>query len=249
MASRPENIDLKFVMLKKDSDSVSFSILSSQSLPLDPVGPICDADSNMLLDSPIRYENAEIDIRGREWFIKNVGGSSPIIIGNKEIGHHDKMQFSPGTPIKTGDNLWTIVPDNWIIIRHNDLVIYVPARKYISYALCQFDTPLIENINIRNIGQQTSTDFKLEFQIEGYSELCCLTVPKIEPGDYASIKSPKFRLYSDKLMALNSFHEGRICITIRGDTVVRITEKIDLFGNMDLVQDDSIYKTIGIFRK
>ncbi|MBD3182117.1 hypothetical protein GF312_07485 [Candidatus Poribacteria bacterium] len=202
--------------------------------------------NNLSVDTDIEANNQQAVLwkENEKWYIRNIG-SIYSLIDNQEIEEQNKREIKAGTPVKTGEITWFFIPEDWLFIRQDDLIVYAPVSKYINHALYQLQSPLIGHIYVRNIGKEKSSHVKIGLQIEDYNEPFFVEVPGIDPEGVIKLEKPQINVFDKKLKTLENYEQKQLYVIINGKKIEALNSKINILGYRYLPQEGFACKTVA----
>jgi len=105
------------------------------------------------------------------------------------------VEFIPGSPVLTGETLWTIVPHDWLLIRSHNVIACGPFAEMVSYATCHCGIPLVGPLTAWNFGSYPSRSWRLRLQLENYGDPWFVNVPEIPAGGSLALGTSEGHLH------------------------------------------------------
>jgi hypothetical protein len=188
------------------------------------------------------------------WFIENSQSKLGIFVNWLQIRKTNAIEISPGTPITTGETLWTFIPGDWIHIRMGNLLISGPFVRTISYVLYHCHIPILGPLKAQNFGDIASAAGLLTVKIgDGLlrvSEPFGIEVPQVDINGQISLRTKPIPLNTDILKS--QVAPSRTCLKLElndiyGRSAVSVEKELTVLGFWSWPYKKTAIKTVAAF--
>lgn len=209
----------------------------------DPGQAAWQPDLALDFDPRVSRRHARLSREDATWRIEDLGSKRRTWVDGQPVGG-EPVELEPGAVIRTGDTLWTFVPDDWLVLRHEDVLVSAPCGAVINYASVHCGTPVVGAVRVRNVGKHASRPLRLDVRIDPYADPCQIDIPPLEGECKASLVAPAFRFDIDLLKRQVQSKRAELHVTL-GDAQAR--RDLVVFSFWDWPFDAAARKSIAAF--
>lgn len=204
-------------------------------------------DINLESDPAVSRDHARLYREGERWLIEDLGSRSGTFIQGRSIGGLGAQEVEPGALLETGNTVWTILPDDWLVLRDGDLMISGRCASAANYPLHHCGSPVIGELTASNFGQDRTGSRELKLQLVGYSTPCFVHIPPLEPAGKALLGVPGIEFDVDALKRRVEPKSATIWAEIDGRRIQHGERTTSILGFWDWSHDEHARKTIAAF--
>lgn len=235
-----------FVVLSEPTSNIKHEkVLLKREIQVGRYDPACTEEApdwDLYFDQHVSRKHARIWRDNGKWWINDIGSKHGTRIDGKPIGT-DIISIKPGSVIQTGNTKWTFIPQHWIFIRYQEIVVCAHCMEAINYSLVHCGVPLLSNLTIRNVDSGQSRPLKLAIKIDNYKEFWQTEIPTLKSGAIMPLASPSINLF--RLLSKLDGPTNRFNLLINLNT--EIQKDIVVFGLWDWLLEDYARTSIAAF--
>ena len=213
-------------------------------------GPNCSGegpDVDLSPDRRVSRDHARVRWQSGEWTIEDRTSKTGTTLDGREIKGQGPVRLAPGTPVQTGGTTWTVIPGDWLFLRHGDVVIYGPCRSTLSYAAFHCGVPPIDRLTAWNVGTSDTEPVALGLEIVGFSDVCSAAVPSIAPCSFVAIPAPATRLHIQQLRRMVEPARTALRILADGSSHVLASHDLTVLGFWDWPLEPTARRILAAF--
>jgi hypothetical protein len=207
-------------------------------------------NGNFLLvskDTSISRRHARVfEDRGSLW-IEDLGSTNGTFLESERIAVKKPVRLRPGARVQTGNTIWTAFPDDWMLIRHGDVITAGDFIPEISYSLVNCGVLPLGELYVINIGTVRSSSFGIRIEVERYSDQASVTIGALLPNESKVVDPPEIKLYVGELMGCYELVWSRFRVWINSDSDSVFEERLAVLGFWDWSHRREARKTLVSF--
>lgn len=171
----------------------------------------------VVFDADLRPSRNRVRLRYEDcsWLLEDLADKCGTFVEGRDIKSQDAVPVRPGDPIHTGDTIWTFLPEDWLCIRHESVLVFGPCARVRSEVLRQCGSPLIGPLACVNLDQTESDSFDVSLHLDYCAEPMKALVPSLRPVQWAEL-SWDIDLPRDDLVRLLHPITTRLRICVNG---------------------------------
>ncbi len=181
------------------------------------------------------------------WHIEDLSSKHGTHLAGGLIQKGSPREFVPGTPVQSGDTIWTIVPKTWLLIQSDGVLVSGPHAKAINYAAYHCGLPVVGPLRAYNLTARRSPSWRLELLIKAYGDPVLLDVPEMDARATVLLRTVWMRLDADRLEACSSPGRGELSIRVHEKPSVSVSREIAILPGWSWSYEDSALKTLAAF--
>ncbi len=213
----------------------------------DPGNPRETPDLNLSADRQVSRDHGLLWWDNGRWMVEDTGSRHGTIVSGVDIRGEAARELPYGAPVQMGGTIWTIVPEEWWVVRFGSVIATGLCASVVNYALFHCGLPIVRNLDLSNIGESAVPSQIWRLQIPGYSMPCEFRVPALTPGQTAQVQIPHLPFDTTVLRGLVEPARAMLRLETDDSQPRRAERDLVILGFWDWSYEPSARRTVSAF--
>ena len=251
MTGRTHQSGLRFVFIRGPDGSLGTDRLHAGREAVvgrpDPASTAEDPDISLGSDMRVSRRHARVWSRGPACFLEDLGSKRGTLVGGRQVKGAGPTEFPPGTPVRTGDTEWTVIPAEWLYVNHQGVVVFGPVAATTCYAAYHCGVPIVAELTAWNAGSTASHRFEVELALGRFGGRCAVTVPELAPNERRSLGTPLLPLSGAALRAHREPVTTTLHVRVAGKSAGEGRRELNVLGFWDWPYEKPARRLLAAF--
>ena len=103
--------------------------------------PRSGPELDMCHDLRVSRAHARVWTQEGVWRIEDLASKRGTFVDGENVQGRGPVRLDPGTPVRTGSTLWTIIPQEWLFVCGGTVTVSAPCAQAVNYACYSVVSP------------------------------------------------------------------------------------------------------------